>query len=658
MINLQELAENYASSVKLLEMTDEHIYCGEDALSPSANYESFIKGFLIKLMLADGELAENELMLLKLVGLHDLLIDLHIKLYNSMSDFIYEKIMVDRLNQHFTYIREIESNYALRRFLNDDLVALIMKSPFLFAKALGTLMILSDGVVGSEERVLYNRYIDLIVGVYRQQGYANVVAEHQSSEQSQENVIELASQSQKASSEPSAPPVPLERLLRDLEALIGLQGVKNEILNLINFVKIRQLRQEQNLPLTPLSLHLVFVGNPGTGKTTVARLVAQLYYSMGLLPSGAFVEAERSELVAGYVGQTAIKTKDVLNKALGGVLFIDEAYTLVKEGSDYGQESIDTILKFMEDYRDKISIIIAGYPREMDRFINSNPGLKSRFNRVVFFDDYSADELASIFEKIVADSGYILDYEARRHLSLLVCDMQVKRGADFGNGRDVRNVFERAVLMQSNRLSRQQSPDKKELSTLTKSDLDAAYGLLSPSEGSPISPTLLSPGGNTNLPSGTLTIQITHGTFHNVELDVSAFLLTSGGKVRGDGDMCFYGQREVSNGGLKMLDAAQNCVTFVLEFSRLDPLIEKVAFSASIYENKATVSSLSHLRLDILNSASLSISAVVDTNEREESALILGEFYRRNGVWKFRFISQGFVGGLHSIAGHFGVDVV
>lgn len=250
-------------------------------------------------------------------------------------------------------------------------------------------------------------------------------------------------------------------LLEHLQAMTGLSRVKTEVAQLVNLVKAQQRRQQQGLRIAPVSLHLVFTGNPGTGKTTVARLIAQIYRSLGLLKKGHLVETDRSGLVAGFIGQTATKTKEILDQALDGVLFIDEAYTLAKADSpnDFGQESIDTLLKVMEDRRDQLAVIVAGYSDPMRKFIQSNPGLESRFTRYIQFDDYSAEELTSIFEGFCRQYDYQLTPEAQAKVAREVADLWRRRGKNFANARAVRRLFEEAVERQAGRLERDHAAD-------------------------------------------------------------------------------------------------------------------------------------------------------------------------------------------------------
>lgn len=268
-------------------------------------------------------------------------------------------------------------------------------------------------------------------------------------------------------------PESIEELKKELHSYIGLEDVKKEVETLINLVNIQKLRKENGLPTNDLSLHMVFSGNPGTGKTMIARLMARIYKSLDILSKGQLVEVDRSGLVAGYVGQTAIKTSEVIEKAKGGVLFIDEAYALTNRGgNDYGQEAVDTLLKAMEDNRDDLIVIVAGYIELMQEFIHSNPGLESRFNRFLHFPDYSIDEMMTIFDMRCNQSGYTLAEDARPILRDVIKleSMDVK---GFGNARGIRNLFESAVTAQANRLASDPEITKEDLMTFTADDVRA-----------------------------------------------------------------------------------------------------------------------------------------------------------------------------------------
>jgi hypothetical protein len=270
------------------------------------------------------------------------------------------------------------------------------------------------------------------------------------------------------------PARPTQEVLRELEGLIGLEAVKTEVELVTNLLAVQQLREQRGLPTVPTSRHLVFTGNPGTGKTTVARLVAELYRNLGVVARGHLVETDRSGLVAGYVGQTAERTHEVVSSALDGVLLIDEAYALARgdDGRDYGREAIDTLVKLMEDHRDRLVVIVTGYPDEMAGFLDTNPGLASRFPRTIHFPDLTTDELVAVAHHVAARHGYRWSEPAVAVLEASLAGRP--RGLGFGNARLVRNLFEAAVARHATRLAGRSDVSDDELVTLDDRDTSAA----------------------------------------------------------------------------------------------------------------------------------------------------------------------------------------
>jgi hypothetical protein len=286
-----------------------------------------------------------------------------------------------------------------------------------------------------------------------------------------------------AAARPPAPPQeparPLEELLAELDGLVGLAAVKAEVKLVTNLLQVQNLRKERGLPVVESSRHLVFTGNPGTGKTTVARLLAQIYRTLKVVDKGHLVETDRAGLVAGYVGQTALKVTEVFDSALGGILLIDEAYALARGGdNDFGQEATDTLVKLIEDHRDDIAVIAAGYPDEMHEFIESNPGLRSRFPKTIHFPDYSGDELLAIFESLCKKASYTVGREAADAARRFFDAQQRDKG--FGNGRLARNLFEAAMAAQASRLVQLKEPTNEQLCELVATDIDAAAGSAAP----------------------------------------------------------------------------------------------------------------------------------------------------------------------------------
>lgn len=265
----------------------------------------------------------------------------------------------------------------------------------------------------------------------------------------------------------------LDEYIEELNSLIGLKEVKEEVNSLINLIRVNNMRKQHNMPATEMSYHMVFTGNPGTGKTTVARLIAQIYKELGILSEGNLVETDRSGLVAGYVGQTALKVKEVVEEAIGGILFIDEAYSLATQtgGNDFGSEAIDTLVKLMEDHRNNLVVIVAGYGKEMDQFLHSNPGLISRFNKFIEFNDYSSEELIDILTYLAKSSEIVVTTDAKEDLKNQIDAMTDLQRKSFGNARGIRNVFEKVLVNQANRIVLYKEPTSEQLRTIEIGDV-------------------------------------------------------------------------------------------------------------------------------------------------------------------------------------------
>ncbi len=391
-----------------------------------------------------------------LLYLHTKILRPTLEIEYALVPQLYEKIFPSLLPFYETLKSETEQKdieaygffkiLTLLSFYSEDLKTEYLKHLYQFS----SVVVKADGVVTKNEEDTLKRIMALNAASKKEQTQTNEV--------------------KKISPKPADETI--NEILDELNALTGLENVKKEINTLINFIKIQKARKQAGLKSSAVSYHIVFTGNPGTGKTTVARIVAKIYKSLGILSEGQLVETDRSGLIAEYVGQTAIKVNKTVDSALNGVLFIDEAYSIAgKSDNDYGKEAVATLIKRMEDDRDRLIVILAGYTKEMNDFIETNPGFKSRFNRYIDFVDYTPPELLSIFETQCNKLDYKLTDEAKLKLESLFNIAYKNRDYTFGNGRFVRNVFEKTLESQANRIASIAELNKEILTTIGADDI-------------------------------------------------------------------------------------------------------------------------------------------------------------------------------------------
>lgn len=417
--------------------------------------------FAVFLADADGKIEENEI---EIIGEYLKLGTDNKELSNIKSHLYINEKFQEEVPKSLKYAVLADAGHKLNPDPYKGQKAMIFYDTF---KLLGqTMLALSVRDVSDVTSLKFTLYMD------RMEKFIKELAVWYSGEQKIYKPVDLVTADSETEQEKA---VKLEQLLENLNTLTGLDSVKHQVNSLVNLIRVQKMRENQGMKISDVSKHMVFMGNPGTGKTTVARMLGEIYKYLGVLRKGQLVEVDRAGLVRGYVGQTAARVQEVVEEALGGILFIDEAYTLTvnKGEGDFGQEAVDTLLKAMEDNRKDLIVIVAGYTNLMDEFLESNPGLRSRFSNFIHFDDYTAEEMMEILRKNLADQEYKLSQEAERKALGILQERVSNKPDNFANARDVRNFMEHAISNQASRIIElaNAKEDKNILGTIEAEDL-------------------------------------------------------------------------------------------------------------------------------------------------------------------------------------------